>query len=248
MLDFYTLKETLKMVAESSNDKYTYTANDIATLCRAGKLTPFFSYNCYVAEKIEILHGNTGEYYEDFSPHTITPFNGYLTSRQLLDLLDGYRDSIIIEYAHNDKGHELQLVANNVVLGRLESEAYSPYSSDDAIKVTKEQLFFKREQVQNYIEELSEQLSQQTDKLANDHKQLSERTEKSYQTTIGLLLELMTTPKGIDDKAPFQSQATIIDDILDEDIQGQRKTTLENRFRDAKVMLADAKKKRPKLN
>lgn len=167
MLDFYTLQETLKMVAELSNDKYTYTAKDIATLCRADKLTPFFSYNHYVAEKIEILHGNTGEYYEDFSPYTITSFKGYLTNHQLLDLLDGYRDSILLEYAHNDKGHELQLVANNVVLDRLESENYSPYSSDDAIKVTKEQLFFKREQVQKYIEELSEQLSQQTDKLAD---------------------------------------------------------------------------------
>lgn len=167
MLDFYTLQETLKMVAELSNDKYTYTAKDIATLCRADKLTPFFSYNHYVAEKIEILHGNTGEYYEDFSPYTITSFKGYLTNHQLLDLLDGYRDSIILEYAHNDKGHELQLVANNVILDRLKSENYSSYSSDDAIKVTKEQLFFKREQVQNYIAELSEQLSQQTDKLAD---------------------------------------------------------------------------------
>lgn len=80
----------------------------------------------------------------------------------------------------------------------------------------------------------------------NATSQLNDHTEKSYQTTIGLLLELMTTPKGIDDKAPFQSQATIIGDILDKDIQGQRKTTLENRFRDANLMLADAKKKRPK--
>lgn len=82
----------------------------------------------------------------------------------------------------------------------------------------------------------------------NATSQLNDHTEKSYQTTIGLLLELMTTPKGIDGKAPFQSQATIIGDILDKDIQGQRKTTLENRFRDANLMLTDAKKKRPKPN
>ena len=82
----------------------------------------------------------------------------------------------------------------------------------------------------------------------NATSRLNDHTEKSYQTTIGLLLELMTTPKGIDDKAPFQSQATIIGDILDKDIQGQRKTTLENRFRDANLMLTDAKKKRPKPN
>lgn len=80
------------------------------------------------------------------------------------------------------------------------------------------------------------------------NEQLNDHTENSYQTTIGLLLELMTTPKGIDGKAPFQSQAMIIGDILDKDIQGQRKTTLENRFRDANLMLADAKKKRPRPN
>lgn len=87
---------------------------------------------------------------------------------------------------------------------------------------------------------------ERADKPTNE--QINDHTEKSYQTTIGLLLELMTTPKGIDDKAPFQSQATIIGDILDKDIQGQRKTTLENRFRDANLMLADTKKKRPKTN
>lgn len=106
------------------------------------------------------------------------------------------------------------------------------------------------------IADLKSQLIQSNDATVNKPapmqenatSQLNDHTEKSYQTTIGLLLELMTTPKGIDGKAPFQSQATIIGDILDKDIQGQRKTTLENRFRDANLMLTDAKKKRPKPN
>lgn len=112
------------------------------------------------------------------------------------------------------------------------------------------QLTFANERAYAQITDLESKLAQAYAALADApaNEQLNGHTEKSYQTTIGLLLELMTTPKGIDNKAPFQSQATIIGDILDKDIQGQRKTTLENRFRDANLMLADAKKRRPKPN
>lgn len=83
--------------------------------------------------------------------------------------------------------------------------------------------------------------------LANSHtdnnEQLNARTERSYQTTIGLLLELMVSPKGIDNKKPFASQATIISEIVEKSIYGQGKSTLETRFSDAKSILNDAKKK-----
>jgi hypothetical protein len=169
MLDYYNLQKTLTAL---SNDKHTYTAPDIATLCKAGKLTPLFSYNRYVAEKIEILHGNTGEYYEDFSPYTIASYKGYLTNHQLLDLLDGYSDSIPLKYAYNDKGHELQLVANDVVLDRLTNENYSPYSDDDALTVTREQIFFKREEVELLAEQpqTSQRNRSQTDETNTDKK------------------------------------------------------------------------------
>ena len=97
------------------------------------------------------------------------------------------------------------------------------------------------------ILELKNQLAQAKAKLADkpayDYQQLSERTEKSYQTTIGLLLELMVTPKGIDHKQPFSSQAVIISEITDKGIYGQGKSTLETRFSDANSILSDAKKK-----
>lgn len=105
-----------------------------------------------------------------------------------------------------------------------------------------------REEVVDLKSQLLKTKDVLVDKSAHSYQRLSEDTEKSYQTTIGLLLELMTTPRGIANKAPFQSQATIIGDILDKDIQGQRKTTLENRFRDANLALANAKKKRSKPN
>ncbi len=97
------------------------------------------------------------------------------------------------------------------------------------------------------ISDLENQLAQANaalaDKPAYDYQQLSERNEKSYQTTIGLLLELMVTPKGIDHKQPFSSQAVIISEITDKGIYGQGKSTLETRFSDANSILSDAKKK-----
>ncbi|MGP5118870.1 hypothetical protein ACTXJF_02215 [Psychrobacter alimentarius] len=73
--------------------------------------------------------------------------------------------------------------------------------------------------------------------------QLNERTEKSYQTTIALLLELMISPKGIDSKKPFPSQAVIISEIVEQSIYGQSKSTLEARFSNANNILLDVKKK-----
>lgn len=145
MLDYYTLQKTLTAL---SNDEHKYTPTDVATLCRAGKLTPLFSYNRYTAVKAELMNGNTGEYYECFSAGTITPFNGYLTNRQLLDLLDGYSDSVTLEYAYNDKGYEVLLVAHGLVTDRfINDENYDPYSDEDPLTVTREQILFKREQV-----------------------------------------------------------------------------------------------------
>lgn len=131
-------------------------------------------------------------------------------------------------------------------MGTPKIEQGEPKDSEQIISELKDQIT----QLTNDNASLKNQLAQAHAELADApaNEQINDHTEKSYQTTIGLLLELMTTPKGIDDKAPFQSQATIIGDILDKDIQGQRKTTLENRFRDANLMLADAKKKRPKPN
>ena len=97
----------------------------------------------------------------------------------------------------------------------------------------------KIKQQEQDIEKLNEQLN----KKADTSDILSDRNEKSYQTTIGLLLELMTVPKIEGDRPPFTSEAVIIGKIADKSIYGQGKTTLETRFRDAKETLEQAKKK-----
>ena len=97
----------------------------------------------------------------------------------------------------------------------------------------------KIKQQEQDIEKLNEQLN----KKADTSDILSDRNEKSYQTTIGLLLELMTVPKIEGDRPPFTSEAVIISKIADKSIYGQGKTTLETRFRDVKTTLEQVKKK-----
>lgn len=70
----------------------------------------------------------------------------------------------------------------------------------------------------------------------------SERTEKGYLTTIGILLDMMTIPKWIDSRPPFPSQAKIIEEIAERKIYGQGKSTLEKRFSDANDQLSEINK------
>lgn len=76
----------------------------------------------------------------------------------------------------------------------------------------------------------------------NINEPLNDRSEKSYQNTIGLLLELMRSPRAEGGQAPFPSETDIIARIADKSVNGQRKTKLEERFRDAKLILADTRK------
>ena len=148
MLDFYTLQTTLTAL---SNDEHTYTPTDIATLCRAGKLTPLFSYNRYAMELMR-FDALSAEY--DIT--SIAPFYGYLTHRKLLDLLDGYSEKLALNdatvfYDANSaaKDYEVILLAKPFDYCRYSTDDnYSPFSDDDALTVTSEQLLFSREQVE----------------------------------------------------------------------------------------------------
>jgi hypothetical protein len=105
-----------------------------------------------------------------------------------------------------------------------------------------EQLAAANDKIKQQEEDIN-RLNEQLNKKANTSDILSDRTEKSYQTTIGLLLELMTVPKVEGDRPPFTSEAVIIGRIADKLIYGQGKTTLETRFRDVKTTLEQVKKK-----
>lgn len=170
MLDYYTLQKTLTAL---SNNEHTYTATDIATLCRAGKLTPLFSYNRYAMELIRYDASSTS-----YDVTTIAPFSGYLTHRKLLDLMDGYNEKIVLTDAtvfhDNDnmgKAYEVFLLANPFNYHKYQTDDnYSIHSDDDALTVTSEQLLFSREQVEALAGQTPQRHRAQTDETNTDKK------------------------------------------------------------------------------
>ena len=82
--------------------------------------------------------------------------------------------------------------------------------------------------------------------LANDGDRLSEHEEMSYQVISGLLIRLLLAKKGVNDKAPYPSEAEIIREIEDIDLYGYKKVTLAKRFKHAREKLEnELKKKQP---
>lgn len=73
--------------------------------------------------------------------------------------------------------------------------------------------------------------------------QINNRSERSYQTTIGLLIEMLTEPRTKGGTPPFSSEAQVIAKMTEKAIYGQGKTKLGERFKEAKEALADEKKK-----
>ena len=142
MLDYYTLQTTLDKLSTAQN---THTPNDIATLCRAGKLTPLFAYNRFATLLIP-FHPNEGGYY--FDEDYITQFNGYLTHTKALELLDGYSNSIILASAFvyqaegYDTGESLVLLDEDTANIGDQSYLAKP------IEITQKQLLFPREEVE----------------------------------------------------------------------------------------------------
>ena len=234
MLDYYTLQRTLEMLKESPNDEYT--AQDLAILCRQGILTPVFAYNRYCMEILEYYYdsGKPEQPSIGRSPEPMTKHfhDGYLTDKHLLSLLDKSMDKLklfsAMTYKSDGSGWEIELVTN------------------DGYTVTRESLLFPSEQVQSYI--ASRQTNEQQ-RIAELESELSDKTAKDYQVTIGLLLDLLLNKStgfdnnGKDLPALFSSQTKLIDDIADQKIYGQGKSKLDSRFSDAKKALIDKRKK-----
>ena len=192
MLDFYTLQKTLTTL---SSDEYTYTPTDIATLCRAGKLTPLFPYDLYVVELVQYDDLSTG-----YDITTTTPFNGYLTHHKLLPLLDGYDDTATLGNAtvfydnHNiGKDYDVRLLAHSYNYYRYKDDgSYNPVTDFDNITVTSEQLLFSREQVEALAGQTQAPQCHraQTDTPADNDKELSTRSENLAAKIILALLDI----------------------------------------------------------
>lgn len=184
MLDFYTLQEVLKMLTESSNNKYTYTATDIATLCKQGVLTPVFGYAGYAIEVIE--DKNTGRNPEW---RTTSFYDGHLTNKRLLSLLDKSKNKLelsnAVTYKRDGKSYEVVLVANPLNIHKyLSDDNYSLYSDDDDYTVTRESLLFPSKQVKSYI--ASKQTAEQdtTEQNTPEQQRIAELVEAKTELEV----------------------------------------------------------------
>lgn len=204
MLDYYTLKETLKMLTESSNDKYTYTAKDIATLCRQSILTPVFAYSNDCMEILEYYDGskpliskNGGETEYDTSrapePMTTHFHDGYLTDKRLLSLLDESQNKLelfsVMTYESDGSGCEIALVTNG------------------GYTITRESLLLPSEQVQNYIasKQTAEQNTPEQQLIAELEREIADIKKQLEQVRAKL------TNKPADDlkDIPYQTYKTL---------------------------------------
>lgn len=148
MLDYYTLQATLEKLTTA---QHTYTPTDIATLCRAGKLTPLFAYNRYATEILE-----NSALSKRYDITATSPLNGYLTNHKLLDLLDGYSNSVKLSNAtviqNNDNeanGYDVILLDQPFSYYRYSNDDnYNPVAESEPLIVTIDHLLFKREEVE----------------------------------------------------------------------------------------------------
>lgn len=151
-MSYYNLDQTLTILKENlPKTLLPFDLPQLADLCRCREVTPIFAYAKYAIEVIEDEH--TGKHPEWRTTHF---YDGYLIHERLLSLLDESEDKLelsnAITYTKDGNGYEVALVANALNVRKYRSdEDYSIYSDNDLFPVTRENLLFPSEQVQNYI-------------------------------------------------------------------------------------------------
>lgn len=99
----------------------------------------------------------------------------------------------------------------------------------------------ENESLKAKIAELGANEPSQSDTPSNEPL-LNDRSERSHLITIGILLELLTTPKTPNDKPTYGNQTAVLNTILEYGIYGQGESTLEARLGNANRALQQAKK------
>ncbi|OOS19725.1 hypothetical protein [Moraxella pluranimalium] len=117
--------------------------------------------------------------------------------------------------------------------------AFTPFQSDDYFLENPEPPELKVIDFADDGEQSAFNDSQQQIADLQAENELSDRTEQSYLTTIGLLLELCQNKR-------FSSQNQIIEVIIDQSIYGQGERTLNERFSKANQALEQARKNKEK--
>ncbi len=140
------------------------------------------------------------------------------------------------------------LEAKNEELDALKYESIKKHDQEAELQKQLAELQLRLDEKDKVLEAKNEELdaAKQAGLPADDGDRLSEHEEMSYQVISGLLIRLLLAKKGVNDKAPYPSEAEIIREIEDIDLYGYKKVTLAKRFKHAREKLEnELKKKQP---
>lgn len=229
-MNYYTLDYAIKLF----NDAKIYPIFDkpqLADLCRQGKLTPLFPHNFHISKPCYNDDDGRPRY-----THTQN-FSGYLAHDYLASLIDGYTDSLIISY-----GAKLADESDILLFDGCQREP--DYAEPAPVIVTPDKIRLAADEVHRCIDDMKAKQSKATH--ASDTDELSDQSAKGYQTTIGVLLELLLEPQRGRDKALFSSQSELATYIDKLGIRTQSAKTINDRFALANAALETARKSRPR--
>ncbi len=264
---YYTTQQTLELLnKELPQTPLPYDLAQLADLCSREVLTPTVFYSKCLGHIDREAH-----YHQQHQTiKGACTFKGYLTHDALGDLLTDYANTLnpasdapiarfstatIYEacryyYAWGDNANSPKPYNHGDTVALLSSEPShdEPHpptthnrTESDIFTATPTMLRLPADEVHQYVTDVKAE-------HARNNEQLSDNTAKSYQTTIGLLLELLQRkPKGFNKDGTsleplYKTLTAITADIADQKIHGQGKTIIGERFTDAQRKLADIRK------
>lgn len=232
-MNYYNLQQAITLFSDAHLSSF-FDIPQIADLCRQGKLTPLFPYHLYISKPC--WHEEDGR--PRYAPSGTQKFDGYLTHDHLISLIDGYTDRLSLTNAAANVGDDMDILLFDS--HKRDPEDATPYP----FIVGLENIRLSADQVHNCIDDMKAKQRKATH--ASDTDELSERSEKGYQTTIGILLELLTKEQRGRDKALFSSQSELATYIDQLGIRTQSAKTINDRFALANAALETARKSRPR--
>lgn len=266
---YYTAQQTLELLnKELPHNPLPYDLAQLADLCSRAVLTPTVFYSKGLGHIDREAH-----YHQQHQTiKGACTFKGYLTHDALGDLLTDYANTntpapasdapiarfstaTIYEtcrayYAWGDNTNSPPPYNHGDTVALLSSEPShdEPHpptthnkTDSDIFTVTPTMLRLPADEVHQYVDDVKAE-------QARHNKQLDKNTAKSYEITIGLLLDLLLNKsKGFDKDgkdlgALYKTVGAVTTDLAEQKIYGQGKTIIGDRFKDANRALIDARK------
>lgn len=260
-MNYYTIDQAIELLnKELPHNPLPYDLAQLADICSRGLLTPTVFYSKGLGHIDREVH-----YHQQHQTiEGACTFKGYITHDALGDLLTDYantptpaRDTPIARfstatiyetcrayYAWGDStnspkpynhGDTVALLSNEPSHDEPHPPTTHNRTESDIFTVTPNMLRLPADEVHQYIDTMKAEQASNTDEL-------SPQSKKGYDTTIGILFELLTIKQKGRDNPLFHGQSDLADYIDDMGINSQSSGTLKPRFTSAKKALEDARK------